>query len=218
MHNYKLIRAHRSSISVSINRDGEIIVHAPRLMPLFFIERFLEEKREWIEKAVEKMHSHPKVHKREYLEDESFLFLGKEYPLHFGNYQEISLTDRLNVPQILKFRVQKELTNWYIKKAKEKITERVKYHAEKMGTTYTSLMFSDTISKWGSCTHDNRLQFRWRLIMAPLMVIDYVIIHELAHTIEHNHSNAFWAIVRKYTPAYRQHKKWLETNADLMVI
>jgi predicted metal-dependent hydrolase len=92
------------------------------------------------------------------------------------------------------------------------------HHGLKMNATHSGLMFSDTKSKWGTCMHDNRLQFNWRLVMAPRMVLDYVVIHELAHTKEKNHGRNFWAKVRAFTPAYRQHRKWLTDNAHLLTV
>ncbi len=214
----KIVRSRRQSIGVTISPQGEIIVHAPPLIPKFFIERFLDEKKDWIIRALEKVQKHPKASKKDYQEGDKFLFLGKEYPLHFSTVSKITITDKICVPLGLQFRIKKELTNWYVASAKEKIMQRLDFYTKQMGTSYKSVMFSDTSSKWGSCKYDNSLQFRWKLIMTPLMVLDYVVIHELAHTIEHNHSDAFWRIVRRFTPAYKQHKKWLEEHAGLLVV
>lgn len=215
----KIIRSHRSSIGIRITSDGEIVVTAPHVMPYFFIEKFLEERKDWINKTLAKVHAIPKVTKKKYQEGETFLYLGKTYKLHIDNFKAISLSnDLIQFPKVLLFRAQKELINWYVHQAKEKITQRVIYHAGKMEASYKSIFFSDTSSKWGTCTYDNRLQFNWRLIMTPLMVLDYVVIHELAHTTEKNHSHTFWNIVQQYTPAYRQHRNWLNQHAKLLVI
>lgn len=205
----------RNSISLHITVTGDLIVQAPLFMPDFFIQNFLKSKQEWIEKGFAKVKFRKGVAKG-YKEGEEFLYLGKKYKLVFTSDTQISVTNALNVPKAVAFRVEKELTNWYIKQAREKITQRVIYHAKQMHATYNNLLFSDTKSKWGTCTHENNLQFSWRLIMAPLMVLDYVVIHELAHTTEKNHSSSFWSIVRKYTPAYKQHRKWLEANGAML--
>lgn len=211
----KIIRTARSSIGIQITNKGEIIVHAPLLTPGFLIDRFINEKKEWITKTVVKVQQR-QIKNKIYQEGETFLYLGKTYSLHFGSYTEISLSNVLQFPLGLQFRIEKELTTWYMHQAKTKITERVRYHAEKMETNYGQLLFSDTSSKWGTCTHENNLQFNWRLIMAPLMVLDYVVIHELAHTKEKNHQSSFWRLVGRYTPAYRQHRKWLANNGHLL--
>lgn len=213
----QIIRSHRRSIAIEITKEGELVVKAPILTPKFLIQQFLNEKAEWIKKSLTTIQKRKPV-KRQYTEDEEFLFLGKVYKLKLSSGMEIALkNDILYLPKVSLFRAEKELTNWYIREAKEIITKRVVYHAEKMHTAYTSLMFSDTKSKWGTCFPDNSLQFNWRLVMAPLMVLDYVVIHELVHTTEKNHSDAFWRKVRLYTPAYRQHRKWLNDNAHVLV-
>ncbi len=214
----KIIRSSRRTLGITVTPAGELVVHAPRLIPEGLINRFLEEKKDWIEKSLHEVNHRPKLPKRTYGEGDEFLYLGKMYSLHFAPVPTIRVKEQLEFPQILKFRVQKELENWYVRQAKQLIPERVAYFAEEMGTSYKTISFSETISKWGSCTHDNHLQFRWKLIMAPLVVIDYVVVHELAHTMEHNHSSAFWTIVRRYKPAYRQYKKWLEDHGNLLVI
>lgn len=90
--------------------------------------------------------------------------------------------------------------------------------SKKMNTKYKSIRFSDTFSKWGTCFPDNSLQSNWRLIMTPITVINYVVVHELAHTTEKNHGSRFWNKVSLYTPAYKQHRKWLDKNKHLLSV
>ncbi len=214
---YTLIRAHRSSISLQITSSGEIIVKAPYLIPSFLINNFLMDKYDWIQKRLQHGHAHTK-RKHQYLDGEEFMYLGNIVKLRFGNFREISVTDTLNFPQFLSFRVKKELENWYMTQAKKLIQNRVVYHAKLMGTTYKKIFFSDTSSKWGSCSPDNTLQFNWRLIMAPILVIDYVVVHELVHTWEKNHGNEFWRLVAQYKPAYKQYRKWLNEHSGRLSI
>lgn len=149
----------------------------------------------------------------------TFLYLGKEYTLHTGNHTSISLhEDRLLFPHVLQFRLEKEITTWYIQQARSVISNQVEYYSKHMNTIYASLKFSDTISQWGSCSRDNNLQFNWRLIMAPLLVLNYVIIHELTHTLEKNHSSNFWSKVRLHNPSYKQQIKWLQTHGNSLKI
>jgi len=216
---FQVVRSHRRSISIEINSEGEVIVKAPILAPMFLIKRFVHEKSNWIQKHSEKRKANVRKVKQ-YMDGEKFLYLGKEYSFHLGNFKEISVDTnaRLNFPLALLFRAQKELANWYIKQAKNLITERVKHHASKMKVNYGTITFSDTRSKWGTCTYHNNLQFSWRLIMAPIEVVDYVIIHELAHTKEKNHRFHFWSLVGLQTPAYKQHRKWLKTHGHRLTI
>lgn len=146
-------------------------------------------------------------------EGDEFLYMGNIYKFHIGNYKEITFSDKLYFPEFLMFRARKEITQWYINKARKVITGRVKYYSALMKKNYKSISYSDTISKWGSCKGDNSLQFNWRLIMSPILVIDYVVVHELAHTTEKNHGKKFWKIVEEYKPAYKQYIKWLKDNS-----
>lgn len=148
----------------------------------------------------------------------SILYLGKSYPIDVGNHKEIKIQEKFLFPQGLLFRIEKELYVWYTKQAREKITQRVEYYSKIMSAEYLTLTFSDTRSQWGSCSPENNLQFSWRLIMAPLSVLDYVVIHELAHTKEKNHTWKFWSVVKRITPAYKQHMKWLKVHANELVI
>ena len=110
------------------------------------------------------------------------------------------------------------LINWYKKQALPVITDLVEEYARLMGLEgkYSSVKLSIAKSKWGSCSYDNKLLFSWRLIMCPTEVIEYVVVHELAHIIEKNHSKAFWNEVKKVLPDYKEHRKWLKDNSGLM--
>lgn len=214
----QIVRSRRSSLTLHISSSGEIIVKAPLLVSKFMIEKFLQEKSEWIEKTLAKVQQR-KPQKKTYNAGETFLFLGKTYTFKLSDGIEIFLTDtELLFPRVSLFRAEKELTNWYIRQAKDIIGKRVAFHAQKMQAQYKSLLFSDTHSKWGTCFPDNSLQFSWRLVMTPLMVLDYVVIHELTHTTEKNHGDAFWRRVRLFTPAYKQHRKWLNDHAHLLAL
>lgn len=210
-----IIRESRSSISIQITRSGEVVVKAPRFVPMFVINQFINSKEEWIIKNTKKFQK-KKAGPKQYVQGETFWYLGNEHKLNLGDFTEISVTTTFNFPKFLHFRIQKELEAWYKKQAKEIITKRLAYHTVHMKASYKSVMFSDTKSKWGTCGPDNDLQFNWRLVMVPLVVLDYVVIHELAHTTEKNHGEKFWKKVAANTPAYRQHRKWLNNHAHLL--
>lgn len=212
-----IIRSLRRTISLHITLSGKLIVKAPHFIPDRVVQHFIKEKEDWILKSLQRI-GKSKINKKTYQTGEEFLYMGDRYKLDIGDFKEISVTSKLNFPEFLSFRIKKELTNWYIKQAKEIISKQVDYMSKKMGTKYKSIRFSDTSSKWGTCFADNSLQFNWRLIMTPITVINYVVIHELAHTMEKNHGRGFWSKVSLYTPAYRQHRKWLNNNKHLLEV
>lgn len=206
-------RSNRRTVALHIQPDATVLVKAPNRMPQRQIDSFLEEHKEWIGKRLTVVEERMK-HRRN---DDEYFFLGKTLKFTPGNYQEIAVKeDRLLFPVALMFRKEKELTEWYRKQARNIITEQVKLYALQMKAEYREITFSDTKSQWGRCTHDNRLQFSWRLVMAPLLVLNYVVIHELAHTFQKNHTQLFWMKVRNYNPSYRQQIKWLKENGALL--
>lgn len=221
MQEITIIKENRRSVVIQILPDGEVVVKAPRFTPDFIIHQFVKTREAWIEKHKKKQILVPKIinHKHRYVHGESFLFLGEVKTLSIGSHPAIAIEgSRLLFPEFLSFRIKKELSDWYQKKARTIITETVMKNAEIMGANYTEIYFSDTKSKWGSCSVDNRLQFNWRLIMAPYLVLNYVVVHELVHTVEKNHSQAFWRKVERYTPSYRQHVKWLKQHGSELIL
>jgi predicted metal-dependent hydrolase len=111
---------------------------------------------------------------------------------------------------------RKLLSNWYKEEARKKISERVEWHARRIGLNVGRVRVTDAYKRWGSCGKNNSLNFSWRLIMAPLRVMDYVVIHELAHTAEKSHSRAFWNKVAIMYPTYRSGMDWLKKNGHLL--
>lgn len=215
----KIIRSKRRSMSLHLLPGNSLVVRAPLRTSDREIHQFIEKNRDWIEKQAKKIEKMPKVVNRTYKNGEEFLYLGKIHTLEIGNYKEITVSeDKILFPEFLKFRIQKELTSWYIAKGKEIITQQVEWNAKEMSAHYSALSFADTKSRWGSCTHDNKLQFNWRLIMAPLLVIRYVVVHELVHTLEKNHSKDFWNRVSFQSPSYKTQRKWLKDNGNALVI
>lgn len=211
---FEIIRSRRSSIALQINTYGKVVVKAPPLVPKFIITRYIRDNMGWIEKRLKLVSDHGLNNSHHMENGDEYLYLGDIYRIQKGKYKEITFADgKFLLPDFLLFRAEKELKHWYILQAKKLITERVEYYSQVMKKTYKSISYSDTISQWGSCSRDNRLHFNWRLIMAPLLVIDYVIVHELVHTTEKNHQARFWQEVARYKPAYKQYIKWLKVHS-----
>lgn len=215
---FKIVRSKRKSIAIIILPNGVVEVRAPKYVPEFAIKAFVKSKSDWIDERqafVLKNKTTPK----KFVNGEKFLYLGKEYQLLLGPYIHIEIKDEaMNFPLALAARGHDALEKWYIKQAKIVIKSLVEEYSKRMSLPYNGISFSDTSSKWGSCAPDNRLQFNWRLIMAPLLVIRYVVIHELVHTEEKNHKTLFWNRVRSKNPSYKNQIKWLKMNGDKLKI
>ena len=216
---YQLIRSkrRRKTISLHIKEDGRIVIYAPYRTPQCEIERFLEKGRPWIvEKMLEKEKSLRETEKT-FIPGEKFLYLGESYPL------EIEESNNRKVPLKLsfgKFVLDKDhiakgedlFIEWYKREAKEKIGERVDYYSNRLQLFPKGIRITTAKYRWGSCSRDNRLSFSWRIIMAPLKIIDYILIHELVHIKEKNHSKRFWKYLESIIPDYRKHRLWLKEN------
>lgn len=214
----QIIRSKRRTASLYVLPNATVLVKAPMRMRDSDINTFIHNNIAWIQKRLQAIQSLP-IAVRKYEHGEKFFFLGDLHSLDIGNYTQIAAKDGiLHFPSFLKFRLKKEIDSWYMMQAKDVITRLVEKYAGEMNVAYRSLTFSDTKSRWGSCSHDNHLQFNWRLVMAPMLVIIYVVTHELAHINEKNHSEDFWRRVRRYNPSYRQSRKWLKDHGNLLFL
>ena len=102
------------------------------------------------------------------------------------------------------------LERWYREQARKRIGRRVMYFARQMGVTYGRISIRAARTRWGSCSADGNLNFHWKLVLMPPEILDYVVVHELAHRKEMNHSQRFWAEVERILPDYKARRKWLK--------
>ena len=211
---YKLIRSKRRTIALAVTADASLIVRAPMNTPLSYIERLVESKIDWIRKAITRVSSRPRPVEHEYIEGESFPYLGKSYKLRVVKVSEKKLD--FHSEFLLSSKEKKNarvlFIAWYKKEAKQKISERVEWCARRAGISYESIKITTASRRWGSCSTSGNLNFSWRLIMAPLSVVDYVVVHELAHIEHKNHSKAFWNSVKVMYPNYEKAQRWLQQN------
>jgi hypothetical protein len=220
---YHLIRSkkRRKTISLHIKEDGKIVIYTPYHTPRWEIEKFIKEKQSWIVEKISEKEKRTKEVEKTFHPGEKFLYLGEWYPLEmqeprskepplklvFGKF--ILNHDHVEEARAL-------FGNWYKREAKEKITERVDYYSNRFQLFPEGIMITSARSRWGSCSRDNRLSFSWRIIMASLAVIDYILIHELVHIREKNHSKKFWNCLESVLPEYRKHRRWLRENGHLL--
>ncbi|WP_242826930.1 M48 family metallopeptidase [Butyrivibrio sp. MC2013] len=104
----------------------------------------------------------------------------------------------------------------YRKSASEYLTLRVNHYERLIGVKHKKIVIRDQKTRWGSCSSSGTLSFNWRLMLAPPQILDYVVVHELCHFVHMDHSPAFWALVAKYMPDYKERRAWLKSNGDLL--
>ncbi len=211
-----IIRERRRTIALHIRPDATLVVKAPYLIPTFIINRFIKEKEAWIRSKIHQMMAMPKASKKQFVSGEDFLYLGKTYKLKIDHTDSIQLSESLLFPFKFKMSIQKRLLQWYRDSALKTVSERVNNLAPIMKVKYEDISLSNAKGRWGACTGTNELSFNWRLIMAPQHIMDYVVVHELAHITVKNHSKKFWDLVQKYCPDYRIRRKWLKVNGKTL--
>jgi predicted metal-dependent hydrolase len=215
----KIIRSKRKTIALQVTDDATLIVRAPFDVSEETIKKVVTKHIRWIEKKKnEVLTRDPQFAKKEFVNGEGFLYLGKSYKLYIVNEQDIPLKFNNGFFLLRDYQpmARQLLISWYKERAYEKISERVKWYALMGGFKYNKISITDAELRWGSCSSKGNLNFSWRLIMAPLMVIDYVVAHELAHLLVKNHSEYFWTIVKMLIPNYEICNDWLKRNGYLL--
>lgn len=215
-----IIRSRRRSIALVITPDGQLIVRAPLKAPVAIINEFVKEKSGWIKKKMGEIQQRPTATLHAYNEGETFFYLGRAYPLHIvesGNCA-IERTDRLCVCRTVLTDIKYRLKHWYMQEAQREIHARCMWFSMTTGYTPKSIRITDAKQRWGSCTSEGGLNFSWRLIQAPLEIVDYVIVHELVHLKQPDHSKKFWSRVKEIMPDYERRREWLRENERLLRI
>jgi len=207
----KLVRSKRKTLSLIVETDGSLTVRAPLRMKDADIWRFIEIKSEWIKRKQAQVRKDD-LTPRQYVDGEKFWYLGKEVPLRIVLDGKPALVmDRVfKLKRSAQPQAVYHFEKWYKKQAREVLNERVEHFTQKHGFKVSKIRISSARTRWGSCSHKGVLSFTWRLVMAPLKVIDYVVVHELCHLKEMNHSKAFWAQVEAILPDYKQQRAWLK--------
>lgn len=215
MFDYTIIRSNRKTLSVIVERDKQVIVRAPEQLTEQKIHEAVYSKRLLIEK---KLNSNQKYVSdfvpKEFVSGESFLYLGTLYPLEVveNGSAELQFKNKFLIGASNSTTVKQKLFEWYFTKAKEVLVPRIEHFAEFMGANHKRINVTNAKYTWGSCTPNGTLNFNWRLIKAPIDVIDYIVVHELAHLQVPNHSHEFWHIVSVQLPNYEDAKEWLKEN------
>ena len=216
---YELIRSSRKTISITVTHDARVVVRAPVRVSKKEIEAFVGQKQRWILEKLELMRQRAERHRPiEAASFEELPFLGRRLQLAVSEKAAAieAVGDTLAFPKAWLPEAPDRLRQWYCKQAAAVLTERLTVWREHTGIRNTSAHLSDARKRWGSCSGRGSLNFTWRLVMAPLDVIDYIVVHELTHIEHMDHSKAFWARVGEIMPDYKEKKKWLKENAGLL--
>jgi predicted metal-dependent hydrolase len=210
----QIIRSKRRTIALIIDREGKLIVRAPLRATQKQIRDLVGLKEEWIKSKQKLVNTtYALVKPKKYVNGEAFLYLGNYYRLEIIPEPDhpIRLSDQFYLSRERLPQAEQVFKSWYTAQAKRVISERVQWYAARYRFKVNQIRITNAQTRWGSCSPNGNLNFSWRLVMAPMQVIDYVVVHELVHLHEKNHSRRFWERVRIILPDYRKQVQWLKT-------
>jgi len=218
----KIVRSRRKTIALIVQSDGSLLVRAPLRVTQRQILDVVQQQAEWVRSRQEAARQRaaaapPKA----FVEGEIFNYLGQPYRLVIANAARPALALDAQAGQFRLARAAQPgvaalFEAWYRRQARQVFTERVAFYARQIGLQPQKLRISSARTRWGSCSSRGTLSFTWRLVMAPLPVIDYVVVHELCHLQVRNHSKDFWNKVRAIMPDYKERARWLRVNGHLL--
>ena len=212
----QIIRSNRKTLSISVDSFGKLTVRAPMRCGQERIFAFLQEKESWIKKQQAAKAACAIQLPPENLEGYTLLVLGRKYVISLIDGTKIGLNNEAGILYLPKKSTKTRLVRWLKENAERILSSVTAQTAARMRTTYRSVSIKSTRSRWGCCTYENDIQYSFRLLFAPKEVVEYVAIHELAHTKHKNHSKLFWAEVSKYCPDWKAKRDWLKQHSALM--
>lgn len=205
--------SHRKTMQITVERDGQLVLTTPPEVDEGQLRAFVQEKRFWIyTKLAEKDRLHRQVPRKEFVDGEGFLYLGRSYRLKMVDAQEVPL--KLNGGRFCLRRdalpsAREHFIFWYRERARAWLSQRVAAYESIVRVVPEGVKVQDLGYRWGSCGKGEWLYFHWKTILLPARIAEYVVVHEMAHLHEPHHTPAFWLHVERVMPDYDQRKAWL---------
>ncbi len=223
--NYLLHSQERKDIKISIDLVNGVEVFSPQHLEDEKINELLKKKAPWINAKLKELNQVETLNQpKEFVSGEKLPYLGRQYKLkvhresveqaQFFFYQGKfkAVVPRSWSQDEVQHTLEKKLIQWYREHGSLKLKERAKYYQELLGVSPNSLSLRIQHKRWGTCTPSGDIYINWRVVMAPVKVIDYVLVHELAHLIVPEHNQKFWNVVKSVLPDYEERKEWLRLH------
>ena len=216
----KIIRTSRRSKSISLKIiNGILEISCPYNTSEIFIKNLIEKKKVWINKNIERSR---KIHQKiDQISNGFISYKGSVLKLVYkkSNIERIVVEDnKLKIFYSVESRSKKLIIEWLKLQANNFLRERLMFLSKRISIEFNSLTIKSYTARWGSCNIRGDIFLNWKLIMLPESVIDYVLIHELAHISVPNHSKKFWELVKKKNPNYCKNQKWLKDNGSSFIL
>ncbi len=214
---YSIRRSRRAKhVLLHVDTEGQIEVVLPYRVGLAYAEQFVRDKQQWLQRVLTR---HPAPPPRPAIEDGSRLMcLGEELTLRVKREEGRQRASVVREGNILHLRLpmrglaKAALETWYRREARRFFTEAAQQAAAPLGVRVRKLAIGNHTTQWGSCSHNGRLSFNWRLLLGPRWVAEYVVAHEVAHLVHHNHSRRYWALVEQIYPEHKAARRWLRDH------
>ena len=207
---YELVRSNRKTISLRITDEGTVLVRAPKRCPRSYIDSFVRSKEDWIQSHRAQVQAALAARQDFRLHGgDMLLFCGREYRVQLTEERRGSLdmeAGTITLPNVPVRELAPMVERLYRRGGLPWVTERLTYWAERMNVTFGKVNLSSAVRRWASCSANGNIHVSWLLLFAPPDAIDYVLVHELCHRVEFNHSPAFWRLVAQYQPDYAAQK------------
>ena len=214
----KIIRSNRRTLSISIQKNGNVVVKAPLKMKDELINKFINQKQDWI--AEKLMSVNTTLAKfDDIINYNKVLIYGSKYQIKLIESRKIELSDSLEMFFPKKIEPEKRLKylkSWYKKFAKKVLQTRIEMLASKYNLKFQAFKINDTKGRWGSCNTRGLICINFRVVMLPPYIIDYILTHELCHLLEMNHSKNFWIHVLNFYPETKRAKTDLKEYGFLL--
>ena len=213
----------RKTIELAVERDGSVIAAVPPSLPLSEVDRLLRGRELWLHSALSRRAALPPAPPaKDYVSGEGFLYLGRAYRLRVLGAQSAGE----QIPELRFFRSRFELRGdcaprgrecfvcWYSARAEQWLAERMPRLERRVGVEVRRVAVMDLGYRWASCSENARLNFHWRTILLPPQMVEYLVLHELCHILEHNHTPRFWSLVSRADRDFEHKERWLKENGS----
>ncbi|MFW6029301.1 MAG: M48 family metallopeptidase [Halanaerobiales bacterium] len=233
--NYDIVRTNRKTLGIVIDPEKGVLVRSPENLSEDKIHKVVSDKSTWILEKLDKVAEiKDKPVPKEFMSGEKLSYLGRKYRIKVLSKIDRNLKNKLSKVKVKFYKgkfiieipdslhdineeerieaIRDELIKWYRKHAKIKIQERVDKYKGKIGIEPNIVRVKKQEKRWGSCSSKGNININWKIIMAPMSIVDYIVVHELTHLRYNNHCKDFWKSVEAIIPDYKERQDWLRVN------
>ena len=212
------------TLGMTISPQTGLVVTAPRECAQELVERFVDRHERWVLRQAERLARLASRIPKRWPYGPTLPYLGEEHGVVVQRAEETTVRRTPDNTLVVYLRqpgidgARRLLKRWYMSEALRWLKERVSALGAQMGIASRRVRVADQRTRWGSCSRLGNLSFNYRLVMAPIAIVDYVVQHELLHRWQPNHSRKFWALMAVHCPAYQEARAWLKTDGPYLTV